>query len=204
MSNALLAKLPRFDQDERPRSAGSFGLLLGRMPEEAPAIDITMDLQEPEYIAEPPVLEEAPVEETDLSLEEIRTLTEQLSGLMEGLERQTQERATQVIQALAARLFPELSRRFLANEISHHLARLVPPTVPQVEIRARSALLEQLQPIISQSPALSGRCMLSPVELAEETRVQVSWTSGGVTFDFDSLLAACLTHLDPAQTLIEE
>ena len=204
MSSALLANLPRFDQEDRPRSVGSFGLLLGKVPEEAPAVDFAMDLPEPDSVAELPEIEEAPIEDAGPSPDEIQMLMEQLSGVMDGLERQTQERATQVIQALAARLFPELSRRFLANEISHHLARLVPSSAPQVEINARPALLEQLQPIIAQNPALSGRCTFSPVESPEETRVQTSWKTGGVTFDFESLLEACLAHLDPAQTLIEE
>ena len=197
MNSALLSSLPRFDQDEPARSSDKLGLLLGRMPAEAQAPAAEAPVTEAEEETEAPV-------DVGPALAEVERLITDLSGLMTRLERDSREQSMQVIQSLAARLFPELSQRFLAEEIGHHLAGLVAASVPAIEIRARTALLEKLEPILARTASLSGRCSLVPVESAEDSRVQVSWRSGGVTFDFDGLLAACLTHLDPAQTLIEE
>lgn len=197
MSSALLANLPRFDAGDQPHPADMLKRMLGQMqgqtkPPEPPAEEIT------EEVAEAPPVDTGPV------LEEVERLITDLSGLMTRLERDSREQSMQVIQALAARLFPELSRRFLAEEIGEHLAGLVPASVPAVEIKARPVMLERLDPIIARNPSLSGRCSLVPADTAEDTQVHVSWKTGGVTFDFEALLAACLAHLDPAQTLIEE
>jgi hypothetical protein len=67
--------------------------------------------------------------------------------------------------------------------------------------RDGNSMLEKLEPIVARNTALAGRCSLVP---AENNSVEVSWKTGGVTFDFEALLDACLAHLDPAQTLIEE
>jgi hypothetical protein len=45
---------------------------------------------------------------------------------------------------------------------------------------------------------------MTPAVSEDEPRVLVSWRTGGVTFDFEGLLAACLAHLDPSHTMIEE
>lgn len=197
MSSALLANLPRFDEGEQAHPADMLKRMLGQMqgqakPPEPPAEDVS------EEVVEAPPVDLGP------SLEEVERLISDLSGLMTRLERDSREQSMHVIQALAARLFPELSRRFLADEIGEHLAGLVPASVPAVEIKARPPMLEKLEPIIARSPSLSGRCSLVPTETAEDAQVRVSWKTGGVTFDFEALLAACLAHLDPAQTLIEE
>jgi hypothetical protein len=202
--NSVLGNLPRFDTDSPPRASGQFSLLLGRIPEPEPEppVELVEEFPETEEFSE--IQEEAPVEDDSTSLDELQSLVQQLSDLMENLERESREHSTHVIQVLASRLFPELSKRFLAEEIGLHLTRLVPSSVPQVDIRARSALLEQLEGIIGQNPAMAGRCKLVPTDSSDENRVEVSWKTGGVTFDFDSLLSDCLAHLDPAQTLIEE
>lgn len=197
MSSALLANLPRFDEGEQAHPAELLKRMLGEMQGAAkpPAPPV-------EEVVE--TVEEAPPADPAPALEEVERLIGDLSGLMARLEQESRERSMQAIQSLAARLFPELSRRFLAEEIGAHLAGLVPASVPSVEIRARPVLLEQLEPIVARSPSLSGRCTLSPADTAKDAQVRVSWKTGGVTFDFEALLAACLAHLDPAQTLIEE
>ena len=196
MNSALLSSLPRFDLDDQAQPAGRLKLLLGQVPEETPAAAPTVP-EEPVLVAPPPV-------DLGPSLAEVDKLVAGLSGMMARLEREAREQAMHVTQSLAARLFPELSRQFLAEEIGQHLGKLVPASVPAVEIRARQPMLDKLEPILARHASLAGRCSLVPVPGADETRVQVSWKTGGVTFDFEALLAACLAHLDPAQTLIEE
>ena len=196
MSNAaLLSSLPRFDAEDETHPADKLKRLLGQMQAAAARP------------AQPAAAEEAaedtaaPVEDTGPSLAELDRVVADLSGVMARLEQESREHSMQVIQSLAARLFPELSRHFLAEEIGEHLPKLVPPSVPAVEIRAAPAMLEKLEPIVARNTALAGRCSLVP---AENNSVEVSWKTGGVTFDFEALLDACLAHLDPAQTLIEE
>lgn len=195
MSSALLSNLPRFDLEDQPHAAGRLKVLLGQTPDERPP-------------AAPPVVEAAEPAEAPAdpgpTLAEAERLVADLSGLMKRIERDSREQSMHVIQSLAARLFPELSRQFLAEEIGQHIGKLVPASVPSVEIRARQVMLDKLEPIVRRNSALSGRCTLVPATAAEDTRVEVSWKTGGVTFDFDGLLAACIAHLDPAQTLIEE
>ena len=196
MSNALLSSLPRFDRDDDAQErSGQLQLLLGKTPARAPSPPPEPEIEEPEP---PPQIDPGP------SLEEVEALIAGLSGAMKQMEQDSRAQATQVIQSLAARLFPELSRQFLAEEIGNHMERLVPPSVPSVEIRARAPMLEKLDSMVARTPSLSGRCTLVPVETPDESRVLVSWKTGGVTFDFQGLLEACLAHLDPAQTLIEE
>lgn len=194
MSSALLSNLPRFDHDEFSGASGRLQELLGRKPVEA-APPPEPEIAEPVL---PPPVDPGP------SLAEVETLISGLSQAMTRMEQDSRAQAMQVTQSLAARLFPELSRQFLAEEIGNHLARLVPPSVPSVEICARAAMLEKLEAMVARTPSLSGRCTLVPVGTPDESRVLVSWKTGGVTFDFQGLLEACLAHLDPAQTLIEE
>ncbi|MEZ6013010.1 MAG: hypothetical protein R3C08_14210 [Hyphomonas sp.] len=195
MSSALLSSLPRFDLEDQPPAAGRLKALLGQTPDEKP--------QAAPLVVEPAAAVEVPANPGP-TLAEAERLVADLSGLMKRLERDSREQSMHVLQSLAARLFPELSRQFLAEEIGQHIGKLVPASVPAVEIRARQVMLDRLEPIVRRNTVLSGRCTLVPATAPEDTRVEVSWKTGGVTFDFEGLLAACLAHLDPAQTLIEE
>lgn len=199
MSNALLSNLPRFDEETGTHPAEQLKVLLGQMKEAA--------APKPNRPQPEPVLEElppAPPADPGPTLAEAERLVGELSALIDRLERDSREQAMHVTQALATRLFPELSRRFLAEEIGAHIVKLVPASVPDLEIRARPAMLAKLEPVIARTPSLAARCSMAAAESAEDTSVRVSWKTGGVTFDFEALLAACLAHLDPAQTLIEE
>jgi len=198
MSNALLSSLPRFDKDDQ-HPAEQLRRMLGQMKAAAARPTVPAPVEEiVEEDVAPPEVDLGP------SLAEVDGLIGQLSSALTQIESESRDQAMQVTQSLAARLFPELSRKFLAEEISQHLTRLVPASTPAVEIRARPHMLEKLEPIIARHPGMAGRYTLVPASVSDDPRVQVSWKTGGVTFDFEGLLAACLAHLDPAQTLIEE
>ncbi|KCZ87463.1 hypothetical protein HJA_13025 [Hyphomonas jannaschiana VP2] len=201
MSSALLSNLPRFDQGDQTHPAEQLKRMLGQMQEAAartkPAPEPTGESVEEEVQSPEPV-------DLGPSLAEIESLAGQLSAVLGRIENEARDQAMQVTQALAARLFPELSQRFLAAEIAQHLPQLIPASVPSIEIRARQEVLNRLEPFIAHDPSLSERCKMTPAATADEPRVQVSWQTGGVTFDFEGLLAACLSHLDPSHTMIEE
>lgn len=201
MSSALLSNLPRFDQGNQTHPAEQLKRMLGQMQEAAartkPAPETTGESGEEDVQTPEPV-------DLGPSLAEIESLAGQLSAVLSRIESEARDQAMQVTQALAARLFPELSQRFLAAEIAQHLPQLIPASVPSIEIRAQQEVLNRLEPFIAHDPSLSERCKMTPAATADEPRVQVSWQTGGVTFDFEGLLAACLSHLDPSHTMIEE
>jgi hypothetical protein len=201
MSSALLANLPRFDRDDQTHPAEQLKRMLGQMQAAAARPSAATPQSET-----PPAEEEEASSPEDIGprLAEVESLIVQLSSTLVRIEGEARDHSVQVTQALAARLFPELSRQFLADEIARHLPDLVPASVPTLEIRAQQEMLDKLDPIIARESSLAGRCKLVPAETAGESRVLVSWKTGGVTFDFEGLLAACLAHLDPSHTMIEE
>jgi len=81
---------------------------------------------------------------------------------------------------------------------------MVPSSAPAVEIRAQTALLEKLRAAVEHMPSLADRCAVVPAGEDEDAEVRVSWETGGLTFDFDGLLKACLAQMESPQTTIEE
>lgn len=118
-----------------------------------------------------------------------------LSGLVSQLEAEARAEAAKTIRALASELLPELSRQFMADEIMRHLPALVPGTAVQFEIKAAPAVAERIAELAAQHPALAGRFSVTP-EAGQSAGAEISWRTGGVTFDFDSLLSACLARLN--------
>ena len=123
-----------------------------------------------------------------------------LNKAIETVRTDADRQAKTAIVAISEQLFPKLSRRFLASEIEAHLETMLPETAAHVEISANPALSEQLEDLLDQSTGLAGRCSVTPDEAARGARVDVSWKSGGLTFDFDGLLEACIGHLRTTHT----
>jgi len=206
MSDAVFADLPRFDSGAGQmagRAPGSWRRELGGKIIGEPADD-TLQAEKDRLAAVYP--EVTPVEPAPQPLD-VRVIEASLSALharLDQFERDAQAQTLQSIQSVAAKLFPELSRRFLADEISHHLAALVPASAAVVEIRAEAELATRLREIVERSPALAHRCTVLPAPAEGQGRVDVSWQAGGLTFDFDGLLQACLSHLSSTQNVTTE
>ncbi|MFN3312032.1 MAG: hypothetical protein ACK46Q_01020 [Hyphomonas sp.] len=120
------------------------------------------------------------------------------------MEAEARENAAVTLRAMAAELLPELSRQFLAEEIMRHVPALVPSTAAQFEIRAEPEIAANLAELITQYPSLSERCEVVPQEGKGAGSAEISWRTGGVTFDFDSLMSACLARLNTPSTVIKE
>ena len=199
MSEAFLATLPRFDTDAPAPSSNARRILLRQEsvtePEsEEPEIVLTHETEpEPEL---------QPLVHPDFA--DVEIVMAALSDTIERLEIESRQQTIKMTQAIAARLFPELSRSFLAHEIGQHLGAMVPSNAPAVEIRAQTCLADKLSELVAASPSLSERCAVVTASPEEGSRVEVSWETGGVTFDFDGLLTACLAQLDSPQSLIKE
>ena len=194
MSDSLLAKLPRFDAPTDRPPAEMLGTLLGRTapaPPPEPVAPLVEDAPAPEVTAPAPEPEEERV-----SLQEVEALTAQFAQQLDDMDARVRADVTAGIQAISERLFPRLSQHFLAEEIGRHLPELVPVSVPHLEIKASPMLVEQLQPVIARTPILAKRCQFETADDMASGHVSVSWQTGGLAFDFDGLMEACLAELE--------
>lgn len=202
MSDAVFASLPRFDTNAgRARAPGSWLRELdGHAPAE-PAEKPAPRMPEPMAKADAPVFEATP---QPLDLKRIEASLITLNSRLDKIERDAQVQTLQSIQSVAAKLFPLLSRAFLADEIGRHLATLVPASAAVVEIRAEASLAAKLRELVELTPALAHRCTVTSMPVEGQGNVDVSWQAGGLSFDFDGLLQACLSHLTSTDTATKE
>lgn len=196
MSNAVLARLPRFDAD-----TGDAAERLRRVLETAGDAEAERQATPAEAEAPAPEPDEPDSEPPAPPGPDPAALDAAIVALGEAAERVEREGQAQVaasLAALAGELFPRLAEAFLAAEIARHMEGLVPVSVAAIEITAPAELAERLGDAIARSPALSERCTVASAADSGDTRVEVSWSTGGAIFDFDALLAACLARLEPA------
>lgn len=191
MSEGLFARLPRFDE-EGP--AGS------HLMDEAEAPDTEVEpVENEDAIAAREARERA-----NEQLAAIETTLGALADAVEEANERTRAQTTEMMTAVAQSLFPELSRLFLAEEIGRHLPGLIPGSAVAVEVRAEADLAESLRDVVQKSDRLGEICKITEDEEAGQDRVEVSWTAGGVTFDFASLLDASLERLRGADPTTED
>jgi hypothetical protein len=179
MSEAIFANLPRFDSG-----------LVGQ-PQQRSRIEV----MEQEHSQR---LEEERLQHQSHFSKQMNAVEETLASLAEKVEKVEDEARRQTaasVASIAERLFPKLSRRFLAEEIAMHLETMIPPGAVCIDIKAEPHLAEQLYEVISRSDRLADICEVVPDETPGGSRVDVSWRSGGLDFDFDGLLEACISRL---------
>lgn len=165
MSSAVFANLPRFDTSAPP-------------------------VCEPE-----PEIEETPPAPPPIDMSAVNAAVAALESAVRQVEDNVRTQVVEGVQAMAGKLFPALSEQFLSEEIGRHLPALVPASAPRVEICAEPELSDRIGAVVERAGALAERCVFSPMNSAEDCRVHVSWETGGVTFDFDGLLEACMARL---------
>lgn len=177
MSDTFFASLPRFD-----RSGHEYAVCLDEAGN-------TEDADEAAFDGE---TADAAVSQKLQALEQ--TLAE-LAKLSDQLRAETSQHMQDQLRIIAEKLFPELGRAFLAEEIARHLPDLVPASAPQVEIRAEPELAESLRLLVEESSQLADRCLVLEDEAPGPNRATISWSEGGADFDFSGLLDACLERL---------
>ena len=180
MSEALLAKLPRFD------GPGTSSPVNQRS---------RLELIEQEHSQR---LEQERAQHQSQFTRQINAVEATLASLADKVERIEEDARQQTaasIVSMAEQLFPKLSRRFLAEEIALHLEKMIPPGEVRIDIRAEPHLAKQLYEVIERSNRLATICEVVPSEEPGGSRVDVSWSTGGLDFDFDGLLEACIGHL---------
>ena len=205
---AIFANLPRFDDTPTVHVTLPIGMTeFDDFAAPAPppvALDVYVE-PEPEELPEPE-LEPAPPPAPVIVAPDLSAVAQAAAALSATIERVEQEAHQQVvaaIQDMASQLFPKLANRFLAGEIGLHLRDLVPVSVGAVEVQAAPDMADALADIVDGLPELSQRCTILPREMEDETKVEVSWKAGGVSFDFAGLLAGCLARMGPKQPGVE-
>lgn len=200
MSDALFAGLPRFDAAPKGGAVRSPGSWLQELGSEPAPVAAAPRAQAASVRAEVSSQEAAPAV---LDLNRIEASLAALNSKLDKIEREARAQTLQTIKSIASKLFPVLSEQFLAEEISRHLPAMVPASAAVVEIRAEEELAGKLRQLVERIPALAHRCSVTAAPEGQG-RVDVSWQSGGLTFNFDALLQASLSHLNSTQTVTKE
>lgn len=200
MNSALWSNLPRFDLDgQKTMSPPQLQMLLGKLPGDEFAV-----------VPDEPLADEPPVEETPVKAEptpesnELEVLLGTLPEALNQIAEDAQSQCVHLVRTISVQLFPVLAESFLAEEICQHLPALIPDFEPLIEVRAASGLAEQIAEIIGRNKALADRCRLMPCESPEQAAIDISWKTGGVNFNFEALLGACLYRLGQTQPSSEE
>ncbi len=200
MSEPVFAGLPRFDV-AAATPPGSWRRQLDETasvrPVAAPVAPHREEMPAQAVAAEVPSSRPA-------DLVQVETALKAIAARLDRIEREAQAQTLQAVQTMAAKLFPELSRRFLAEEIGRSLPKLVPQSAAVIEIRAGEALAAELQTRIAAMPGLANRCTILPSGPELAGHAEVSWQSGGVSFDFDALFATLQAQLNPSQPMTRE
>jgi len=163
----------------------------GAAPAPMPVTEETAAREEDPEITALPVLGEM----LNREIEVLQETVAKLAGAIERIEKETGQRNGEMMRALTARLFPELSKHFLAEEIGRHLPSLLPSAAATVLVRAQPDITERLREMALRHPSLAARLELVEDLSVPGVRVDVSWQTGGIQFDFAPLLESCLAHL---------
>ena len=175
MSEAVFARFPRFDEPAASQNGDTH--LVGGVPEEQ------------ESLAQQEAKQQAVREQR------MEAALQSLANEAERAQVRLQDQTTEWVVAISERLFPELSRLFLAEEIGKQLPALIPGAATQVEIRADAELAGQLREVIARSNRLTSLCSVADDANVAEGKAEVSWVTGGLNLDFSGLLDACVDRL---------
>ena len=175
MSEAVFAKLPRFDEPASGVRRDS------RLVGGAPSEEETLAQQEAKRQA--------------VREQRMEAALQSLADQAEQGQQRLQDQTTEWVVAISERLFPELSRMFLAEEIGKQLPGLIPAAATQVEIRADAELAGQLREVIGRSNRLASLCTVADDAAVSHGRAEVNWLTGGLNLDFAGLLDACVDRL---------
>lgn len=221
MSSLLNKQLPRFDTGDIKRSISLAGAISRDFLKEGHGDIVTpIEIEEPEKkVATPeqvlvdvdaPALEEAPdpiaIAQAELSARatQLEKALVSVADTVAQIEIDAQTHIKNEIQNMAAQLFPAIGKAFLADELSKHIPGLVPSLVSSVEVIASPDMAEQLKGKLIMPDGQDAAIKLTASDTAAPMQVKLSWKSGGFDYNFDDLMAACVTHIHADQTMVEE
>ena len=193
MSESVLANLPRYDTRSPAQARGGLGTArfdtplngLGKQSG-VQLSDIELAEQQSQQAANRAAEQEAAIAAT------LTSVTEALGRI----ETESRERSVAMLQSMAATLFPKLSELFLAEELARHLPEILPEDTPGIEIMAGQDVATRLSQVLEQRGGLAEAVTVKPVNDLAGAQVQISWKTGGLDFDFEELLSACMAQLN--------
>lgn len=222
MSSLLNRQLPRFDTADTKQSISLAGAISRDFLSEGHGDVVTpIATEEPEETAvevpeqaiadvDTPALEEVPdpiaIAQAELSVQaaQLEKAAATFLDVTAKIEVEAQAHIKTEIQNLAAQLFPELGKAFLADELSKHIPKLVPPMISSVEVIASRDIAEQLKGRLVMPDGRDTDITLTASDSAAPMQVKLSWKSGGFDYNFDDLMAACVTHTPSDRIMVEE
>lgn len=199
MAKPVFQDLPRFDTPPEP---GRLADLLRATasgeptiyPNGDPIADDGAGSEQEDVAGDEQHVEAEAATDTALLEEDFKTLIGQLNTAIAEVQNDIDGQVARATHALAMRLFPKLSETFLADEVAAQLPGLIPTPVARIEVQADESVVYKLNELLAETE-LSERCEIVVDPSPSDTRIRVSWGSGGVVFDFDGLLQACLAKL---------
>lgn len=187
----FVADLPRFSEDKGLSPL----IVFDDEADEPEAVEPVDDIQPiEEIVAEVPqdvLLREA---EARFQQEAQQTL-ESLSCAIEEIKRSSSLQISSAISEIASELFPHLSSEFLAEEFALHVPSLVQLAPPSVNVQASPRIAEHLNFVSRKMEAWPVGWAIETIDDLEETRVQMVWDKGGLTYDLERILEVCLNRL---------
>jgi len=202
VTKTIFADLPRFDTPPMP---GQLAAFLQAAAGGAPTVYPNGDPIEAEPGDDPASSKSqaaADAAEPDavpaVAEDDLKAVIAEFKSAIEAVEASVEAQVTRATHALAMRLFPKLSDAFLADEVARQLPDLVPLPVCRIHVQAEDRLTYKLNELLAETD-LAQRCEIVVDPAPSDSRIRVSWESGGVVFDFDGLLQACLARLQADQ-----
>lgn len=106
-----------------------------------------------------------------------------------------QQQAHEAVLTFLGDLFPKLSELFLAEEIARHLPDLLPTSKADIQIKAAPDIATELEEItlLNDFPTTDYSIVSEPKFRLGQ--VEISWASGGFSYDFSDRLERSLEQL---------
>lgn len=213
MSSALTRQLPRFDTDvptssvslahatqrdfstDQPvESIQDVAGLAATIPDEVDEVRVPADAETEEQVV-PTLQDQAPHQP------QFELATEALLAAISQVEANAQQQLTTQMREMAQQLFPILGQAFLADELAHHIVKLVPPTLSSATIIAAPDLAASLQARLESAEETHTDIKVVHGDEMAPMQVKLSWQSGGFDYNFDDMLAACIAQAESRQLI---
>lgn len=191
MTDSIVSSLPRFDAPK-----GLSPLIVFS--------DQSGTIRSVEAIAEPPPAEEVvqdisveppPPDEEARFREQAEQMLERLIEAAGEMEASVVEKAAIAIGSIAQDIFPRFSSAFLLEEFALHLPDLIKLTPPVARIQAPPRIAQHLGLMSKSLASWPAGWTVEPAGELDAAHIEIVWDQGGLSYDPDKILAACLNRL---------
>lgn len=189
MTASTLSALPRFDGRRRLSPL----VVFDEPAQVAETNETVVETQAAEAEMSTAAPDMGSIDRDEFRAEAQRAL-ESLVSAAQAIEASAAQKITRAIEQIATELFPRLSSEFLGGELAQHLPELIKILPPEAKIEAAPRIAEHLISASSRMANWPDNWAIEVTEDHAETRVQMIWDQGGLTYDIDELLRQCLSR----------